>query len=342
MRRSKPTLNRSDLLLRVARYFYEDGKTKTWIAKKFRVSVTHIARLLDEARDSGIVRIEFRGPHREMLARRLKDKYPCLVDAVVVGTESDYLHHTKILAKAGADYFVEHVRRGHRVGLSGGLTVFELVKAIPEPLPEITLLPTAILARGDNIVRHVDPIASLMALWSKGGFREDGLFCVTITPLEKKPDGQPLSIAEIQAHIKELRGHAKVQSILQQMKTVDFVFASLRQMGLTSANKIMGATAIDLLSDVGVEEANLEGAVGDLNYSFIDENGNTRDEWRLFLSLQAEQLRELAANPSKRVVIIAGHKKERILKAALRGRLLNVLITDEITAATLLDADLIP
>src|SRR6266478_602481 len=101
------------------------------------------------------------------------------------------------------------------------------------------------------------------------------------------------------------------------MANVDMVFASLRQMGLPRGKtKEMGAMAVDLLGDVGVEEKDLLGAVGDVNYSFIDEAGQSRNEWRLFLSLQADQLREMARNRSKRVVIIAGQYKERILHAA--------------------------
>jgi DNA-binding transcriptional regulator LsrR (DeoR family) len=99
----------------------------------------------------------------------------------------------------------------------------------------------------------------------------------------------------------------------------------------------LGATAIDLLSDVGIKEADLRGAIGDLNYSFIDEQGQTRDHWRLFLSIQADQLHRMARNPAKHVVIIAGQHKRRILQAALRSQLLNVLITDEVTADWLLD-----
>ncbi len=122
------------------------------------------------------------------------------------------------------------------------------------------------------------------------------------------------------------------------MRSLDYVFASLRQIDVPAKQqKEMGANAIDLLSDVGItpKELGEEGVIGDLNYSFIDHSGQSRPDWELFLSLQAEDLHKMASHPSKRVVVIAGSNKERILRAALTGGLLNVLITDELTAQTL-------
>ena len=75
------------------------------IARKLGSSVTHVARLLDEARDAGVVHIELRRPRLDELARRLLAQFSCLREAIVVGTENDYLLHTKTLAKAAAVYF---------------------------------------------------------------------------------------------------------------------------------------------------------------------------------------------------------------------------------------------
>jgi hypothetical protein len=100
-------------------------------------------------------------------------------------------------------------------------------------------------------------------------------------------------------------------------------------------NRHKTAGAMGMLGAVGVQEEVLlqEGVVGDINYSFIDERGQTRPEWRLFLTLQADELRLMAADQTKRVVVVGGKYKESILLAALRGGLLNVLVTDEASAA---------
>jgi deoxyribonucleoside regulator len=335
----KNPLSRSDLLLRIAKLHYDEDLSKTAIADKLGMSATHVGRLLDAARNTGVVKIQFSGPRNESLARSLVKRYPCLREAFVIGTEHDYLLQTRTLAKTAAEYFDDYLssrRSNVKVGLSGGQTVFEFVKALPERRRNITLYPTAILGRGGTIVKHVDPIVSLMVLWGKSGYRKDGLFFVTVTPPENIGDGH--SSADVRRELDILRNKEAVSHVYTSMSEVDVIFASLRQMGMPDkSTQRMGITAMDLVRDLGVRQEDLKDAVGDLNYSFIDKRGLTRSEWRFFLSLQADELRNIAKDPSKRVVIVAGRHKQRILHAALRGRLLNVLITDEVTAEGLVD-----
>jgi DNA-binding transcriptional regulator LsrR (DeoR family) len=333
----KAAMTRSELLMAVSRLFYQEESSKTAIAHKIGVSVTQVGRLLDEARAEGVVHIRITPPRHPVLQADLLRKFPCLKEAVVVGTEKDYSVQTRSLAQSAADYFDERVRKGTKVGLSGGMTIFEMVKLLPERERKVKLFPTAILGRGHTIVNHIDPIVSLTLLWAKSGFMEDGVFYVTITPLEMQ--NEPLTRERIRGEIDELLRRKKVSWVNDQMRNLDCVFASLRQIDAPAKQrKQMGASAIDLLSDVGItaRELSEEGVIGDINYSFIDGAGKTRQDWRLFLSLQADDLRQMASHSAKRVVVIAGSHKETILRAALAGALLNVLITDERTAEVLL------
>src|SRR5919107_743690 len=50
------------LMASVARAYYVDGKAKTEIADQFRISRFKVARLLQEARETGLVRIEIGAP----------------------------------------------------------------------------------------------------------------------------------------------------------------------------------------------------------------------------------------------------------------------------------------
>jgi len=331
----KTEMTRSELLMTVSRLFYEQELSKTAISRRINVSVTQVSRLLDEARSGGVVHIRITPPGHPALQSDLLRKFPCLKDAVVVGAERDYALQTRSLAQAAAEYFDTKVHRGSRVGLSGGMTVFEMVKMLPERERRIKLFPTAILGRGHTIVNHIDPIVSLTLLWAKSGFVDGGVFFVTITPLEA--ENGSLTREQVRESIDALLRRNKISWVYEQMRSVDYVFASLRAV-IAPRRQKMGANAIDLLSDLGITARDLssEGAVGDVNYSFIDQAGQTRDAWRLFLSLQADELREMAKSRTKRVVVIAGLHKERILRAALAGELMNVLITDERTASSLL------
>src|SRR5918998_5302812 len=74
----------------VARRYYLDGRSKIEIADEFGLSRFKVARLLDAARESGLVRIEIRheGEIDVESSVRLRDRYG-LQHAVVVDTPDD-------------------------------------------------------------------------------------------------------------------------------------------------------------------------------------------------------------------------------------------------------------
>ena len=44
-----------------------------------------------------------------------------------------------------------------------------------------------------------------------------------------------------------------------------------------------------------------EGIVGDVNYSFFDADGRTKSRWNLFLTLDVEHLRQMAADGASKL-----------------------------------------
>src|SRR3954469_20794985 len=78
------------LMASVARRYYLDGRSKVQIAEEFGLSRFKVARLLETARDSGLVRIEIRhhGDIDVDLSARLQERFG-LRHAVVVDTPDD-------------------------------------------------------------------------------------------------------------------------------------------------------------------------------------------------------------------------------------------------------------
>lgn len=70
----------------VARRYYQQGRSKVDIAQELGLSRFKVARLLDQARDTGLVRIEIRssGPVEVDLSVRLRDRYQ--IPAAVAAT----------------------------------------------------------------------------------------------------------------------------------------------------------------------------------------------------------------------------------------------------------------
>jgi DNA-binding transcriptional regulator LsrR (DeoR family) len=85
------------------------------------------------------------------------------------------------------------------------------------------------------------------------------------------------------------------------------------------------------------------GVVGEINYQPIDAEGRIVDRPELralmhrVLSVEGERLRELARRDDRWVIAVAGGRpKLDAVRGALRGRFVNVLVTDADCAAALL------
>jgi deoxyribonucleoside regulator len=325
---------RTRQVLKVAYLFYEKGMTKTEISHEIRTSATHVIRLLEEARGQGFVRIEFSPPKLHQLSEELKKKYDWIQDAIVITYADDLAFLRRMLGKAAAQYFESAVTDGATVAIGGGDTMYEMVMALPQEERGVFLVPAAIIDTGP-VLTHIDPTVLLTILWVRSGRRPGHAHFATGLPLNK-----PLSRQKLKEEYEDFCRRKAVQQVLAKMKRADFMFASL---GCLNADpdyeKLSPRPHKYLLDNLRLTEATLagEGAIGDINYSFFNEEGGTSPDWNLFPSLGVDQLRQMI-KAKKRVVVAVGRYKLPALKAALRGRLFNVLITDEVAASELLNS----
>lgn len=322
-------------VLKVAHLFYEKEMTKTEISHEIRASTTQVARLLAEAREQGFVRIEFSPPKLQELGERLKRRYDWLSEATVVSYADDLAFLRRMIGVAAAQYFAANVPAGATVALGGGDTMYEMVMALPREERDIRMVPTAIIDTGP-VLTHIDPTVLVTILWVRSGRRPGQAHFATGLPFHR-----PLSRQKVREEYEEFSRRRAVQEVLSEMKRADFMFASLGC--LTPAadyEKLAPRPHQYLLENLKLTTAALtrEGAVGDINYSFFDGEGQTMPDWNIFPSVGAEQVRGLV-KAGKTVVVAVGKYKLPALRAALRGRLCNVLITDEMAAKELLDAD---
>ncbi|HEY8460218.1 MAG TPA: sugar-binding domain-containing protein [Blastocatellia bacterium] len=335
MRRKVEADERLRQVLKVARLFYEKEMTKTDISHEIRASTTQVARLLEEAREQGYVKIEFRPPALYDLGERLKAKFDWLQDAVVVSYAEDLAFLRRMLGKAAARHFEAAVPEGATVAIGGGDTMYEMVMALPSEDRNIFLTPTAVIDSGP-VLTHIDPIVLLTILWIRSGRRPGHARFATGLPFDK-----PLSRQKIKEEYEEFRKRKAVQEVMAEMKRADFVFTSLGCLKPDADYEELSPRPHKyLLENLRLTAASLikEGAIGDINYSFFDENGETDPDWNIFPSLGVDRLKEMV-KANKRVVVTTGRYKLPALKAAIKGKLFNVLITDEMAAGELLNSE---
>ncbi len=139
------------LATRVARRYYVDEHSKLQIAAELGISRFKVARLLELARDRGIVSISITGPGaRDLeLADRLRERYGLTHVLVATTTEDDDMAMRRDLGAVAADLLAEITDPHDVLGLGWARTVLEMAAHLRKvKVAEVVQL-TGALARPD-------------------------------------------------------------------------------------------------------------------------------------------------------------------------------------------------
>ncbi len=131
--KKRKEMNNSDLELitRVAWLHFMEGMTQREIARHLNISQPKVARLLDRAQKSGIVKISIESPLANCLTieKKLQELFPSLEDSLVVpaSPRQDLL---ETLGRAGAWYLERVLSDGDLVGIAWGRTLKQVALSI--------------------------------------------------------------------------------------------------------------------------------------------------------------------------------------------------------------------
>ncbi len=154
------------LAARVARHFYLDGLSKVDIAERLGISRFRVARLLDGARESGMVRIEIGLPSGNLdaaLSAELCSAFG-LKQAFVFNFPDDeqaLLRHR--LGEVTGQALMDLITPGDVLGLSWSRTLSELTAALTEipPCPIVQLTGAVPPPDGRDLLHLVRSVASI-------------------------------------------------------------------------------------------------------------------------------------------------------------------------------------
>lgn len=363
--------NRLELLLDLAYLYYEKGETMTSISeKRANLSTAHVARLLKEAKEEGIVTINFTPPPMAELGWKLVSKFGgSLRKAIVVPSigdpsakltvEKDVLReiddefdlNRQILARAAAEHFESLVeskegkkaktKRTLKVCLSCGYTLYQMILSLRTRSRDIEIYPAALMGRGP-VINHLSAQVLVALLWAKCDDKATA-YMGSLPPLDRD-----LSALQAQEQYRNwLEGNGRLREVIEEVmsrtKQADVVFTSIGALrGPASPYKPRThLTTMNLLSEFGLTQAKLKKSeieiAGSICYSFFDKDGKIPEGSRYFLSIEVDQLRTMVKDPSKDVVVIAGRYKEEALRIVLEQEWCSTLITDTYTARWLLN-----
>ncbi|WP_448638607.1 sugar-binding transcriptional regulator [Geodermatophilus sp. URMC 63] len=300
----------------VARRYYLDGRSKVEIADEFGLSRFKVARLLDAARASGLVRIEIRhqGEIDVDLSVRLRDRY-ALQHAVVVDTPDDDAASLRgHLGRAAAGLLAEVVTADDVLGLAWARAVSAMAQALP-PLPGTPVVQlTGVLSLPGGPDTSVEVVRGVAR--ASGGAAH--VFYAPFTV----PDA---------ATAAALRQQPEVASALAQLPLVTRAVAGV---GLWAPGQ---STLYDAVSDDDREALRGLGVCADVSGVFLSAEGEpVRAELsERMIGIGADELRAIP----EVIVIPYGTAKARAVRAALRSGLVGGIVTHTALAQRVLEDD---
>lgn len=310
------------VMLQAARLYYEQNHTQDQIARALRTSRPMVSRLLQQARAEGIVQIKIVDPsaRHSVLEKELVKKFH-LTDATVVAAEGDSADLTRRrIGQAAARYLERALQNGDVVGMGWGRSLHEMVNLLePNRKTRITVAP---LIGGLGQIAPVFQVHELTRLMAEAF---GGTWQNFYTPALVESD-------EMASTLLRSADGKQVTALWQRLSVA---VVGIGNVDLGTEMQMLFVNYLDAEAQKRLGEAQ---AVGDICVRFFDIKGKPcLDAMRGIVGISLEQLRK-----TRRVVGIAGGvpKAEAIL-GALRGRHVNVLITDEPAARRVLELALL-
>jgi len=307
------------LITKAARLYYEHNMRQTEIAEFLGLSQPSVSRLLRRAQALRIVRTIVSPPNGVYteLEERLANAYG-LKDVVVADAMLD--DDEMILRDIGsaAAYYLETTLRPNEiVGISSwSATLLAMVDAMRD-IPGLRKVKVVQILGGIGnpaAETHATRLVSRLAQLVHG----EAIFL---------PAPGVVGSAE---SVNVILSDPFVQTTMQLMNEVTLALVGIGEVKPSS----LLARSGNIFSESELEALRAMGAVGDILLRFFDCKGNPVDSpiEKRVVGMSLEQLKQV-----RRAVGIAGGKRKvEAIRGALRGGLVNILITDRFTAMRLL------
>ena len=313
--------SREDLLADVARAYYLENRTQAEIARSLGISRSQVSRYLKDARELGIVQIRIltTDKYPSSLGMLLKDRYPNLVDVIISPHFGDTPEATRtIIGRYAANYFSELVQPGQVLALGCGRTLLATVQALKK--------------------RDVPGISLVQAMGNLGheayeiDYNEITREAAVVLGCRPTYVSAPAILGNGSGLATDfMKANPIVDQALSLARDADIFIV-----GLGSMESDMVYTRFGLIQTEELED--LAGrAVGDICGRFFNIAGQpepSRFDNRI-VGIQLDDLRR----GSFAVGVAGGWDKVAPLLAAIRGKFINVIITDEQTLTSILALD---
>ncbi len=298
----------------VARRHYLAGQSKVEIADELGLSRFKVARLIDFAREAGIVRIEIVADGELDLDRsaRLQERFALRHAVVVDGSRIEPSALADHLGRAAAGLLADVVQAADVLGLPWSRSVDVMTRSLRDlPPVDVVQLSGAMEVEGHD--------SSAVDIVRRAARATGGGSSIFYAPL----------LLDDAAGAATLRREPQVARVLAQASrvTVAVMGVGAWAPGLSTIHDAVSAADKEALAGLGV--------VGELAGVFFDASGAVVEPplSERVVTVSPDALRGI----DEVIAIASGAAKGAAVRAALAGRLVNAVVADAALADALLD-----
>ncbi len=309
--------NELRLLVKVATLYYNEGLKQKEIAQKLDLSQSQVSRFLGRCLSEGIVKISVHQPSNIFvsLEEHIQQRYG-ITQAVIVDVPDDPPVGIirSAIGTAAMHYLRMTLKKDDLIGISSWS---ETIRAMLEHMP-----PSPTPAGG--------VVQILGGVGMNGNLHATMLTYSLARLLGCEPYLLPAHSVERSVEEKErILQEREVRSVVEKFSSIDIAIVGV---GSTEPSSMVRDSGNNYLQEM-VSRLKEQGAVGDICLHYYDAQGQAilEDHEDPVVSMSLEQIKQCP-----RVVALAGGlDKVESIRAALIGGLIDVLVTDRITASEL-------
>jgi len=307
------------LLLKVSKLYYEKALTQQEISERLNLSRPKVSRVLKQAEEVGVVKINIipqPGFHTD-LEDALESKYG-LKEAVVIDVSepSSQIAASREVGVAAADYFSRAVSDPSIIGISWGTTLRAMVDALH-----------AMDCQNSQVVQLIGGL----------GMPESEAHATYILRRLVAQIGSKLSILNVPGIVDNIAvkqavlSDSHVREIFNMFAKIDIAFVGI---GVPTPDSVVMRDGT-ILTQEEMKMLMKKGAIGDICLRYFDEKGSVihSEVDDRVIGITLDELKKI----DRVVGVTGGPHKEKVIRAALVGKLVNVLITDQQSAKKLLE-----
>jgi DNA-binding transcriptional regulator LsrR (DeoR family) len=295
----------------IARRYYLEGRTRIQIAEEFGLSRFKVARLLDEAVESGMVEIKIHNPGAidVDLSTALQRRYGLEHAYAVTADSTSAADHVDAVARAMAELLQSILQDGDVVGVDCGRTLTHIapyLTSLPRcDVVQLTGMAGPISSNGTDLVRRISEVS--------GG--------------ESWPLYAPLVVTDART-ARSLGDNLQIRETIDRQSLVSCAIVSVGAWtaGASQVYESLTADEARMLDEAGV--------CAETCALLLDSEGRRvpgLDERRM--GIDESVLRTIPT----RIAIAAGKEKAVATKAVLQSGLVSSLVTDIDVATAVLD-----